>query len=93
MRDQTQINMHTASARRSALLFDQFEFLQTRQEAMERLWSVSTLWDRIKWVWDIAVFMKIVDAVQLSMLQERHKKRAELAAKPKIDIVPAGVSL
>lgn len=91
MRDGTIVKMQQANARRSALLLGQHEFLQTRQEAFERVVSVSKWYDRVLWIFQPNKMLAIVDAVQISLLNQHKQKMAAEAAKTKIDIVPAGV--
>ena len=73
-----------AIAARDSLLLAQFEFLRTRQEAFERVLKVSTLRDRIGWALFPLDLLKVVDVVQLSLLQQAQKSLAEAAAKPHI---------
>lgn len=90
MRDGAIHAMQQANGKRSALLLGQFEFLQTRQEAYERVLRVSKLRDRIKWVIWPAQLLAVVDAVQLTLLDKNRKALEAAAAKPKIEVVGAG---
>ncbi len=87
MRDGSIVAMQNANAKRSALLLGQFEFLQTRQEAFERVISVSKWYDRVKWIFKPDLLLAVVDAVQMNLIQQNKRKLDEAAAKPKIDIV------
>lgn len=87
MRDGAIVGMQQANARRSALLLNQLEFLQTRLEAVERVVRVSKLTDRIKWLIMPEQFLAVVDAVQLNLLEQAKKNFDEAQAKSKI-VVP-----
>jgi len=80
---------HFANAKRNALLFSQFEFLNTRGIAFEALIKSSTLWQRIRWFLNPGSFLSSVDAVQARIMAEEQKKRKEAEAKPKLTIVGA----
>jgi hypothetical protein len=84
MRDAQLHSMHHAIARRTALLLAQLEFLETRQEAMDRLLKVSKFIDRLGWIWSPLKFLQVLDATQLILMQQRRDQRAKIAAKPKI---------
>ena len=87
MRDATVLEMHHANAKRDALLYRQFEFLRTRQEAAERVLRVSKFWYRVKWVIWPTNFIQVVDAVQRVLLDQAAKDMREAAAKPNIQVV------
>lgn len=89
MRDGAIVGMQQANARRSALLLGQFEFLQTRQEAFERVISVSKWHDRVRWIFQPDLMLRVVDAVQLNLIEQGKKKLAEAASKPQIKVVSA----
>lgn len=89
MRDSQVLEMQ---ARRDEVVFGQLEFLVKRQEAVERLLTVSSLKDRLMWIVWPSLYMKVVDAVHLTLMQEAKNKRKEAAIKPKI-LVADGVSL
>ena len=86
MRDGAIVDMQTANARRSALLFDQFEFLDTRMEAMERALVLSSWVIRLKWVFRPEEFLRTVRTVQSSLLQSRRAAHAATKAKIKLKI-------
>jgi hypothetical protein len=93
MRDGTILKMQQANARRSALMLQQFEFLQTRQQAEEGVIKASTVWQRLRWVVQPARFFAVVDAVQLNLLEKARREYEAAASKTKIEVVPAGVAL
>lgn len=85
MRDAAIMQAQQASARRDALLYSQFEFLKTRQEALERVVMVSGLRDRLTWIWNPKKLLEVVDAVQIKLMQDAAKAKE---AKHKIAVVP-----
>lgn len=87
MRDNLIYAQHEANARRNALLFEQFEFLNTRQEAFERVIRTSTLRNRLLFMFKPTVFFQVVDAVQRSMLQANIEKLNAIRNDPKNRIV------
>lgn len=89
MRETETYRLQAASAKRASLLLGQFEFLQTRQEAFERVISVSKWYDRVKWIFRPDALLAIVDAVQINLMNQHKAALAEQAAKPKIDVVGA----
>lgn len=89
MREREIYQLQANAAKRASLLLAQFEFLQTRQEAFERVISVSKWHDRVKWIFKPDAMLAVVDAVQINLMNANKKKLAEAAAKPKIDIVGA----
>lgn len=91
MRDGSIMQMQRNNQQRDALILRQLEFLQTRQEAVERVLLVSKLRDRLGWIWNPARMAKLVDAVQMGLIQERRQQAAQAAAKPKIVMAPGGV--
>lgn len=87
MRDGQIMQMQAVGAQRDALILGQFQFLQTRQQAMERVLQVSSLMDRLRWLWDPSLLKEVVDAVQIELLK---REKAELEAamkKKKIEVV------
>ena len=89
MREQEVYRLQAANAKRAALLLGQFEFLQTRQEAMERVERKSNLWDRLKRMWNPEFYWVVVDAVQKNLLEARQKRWEQVSQKPDIKIVPS----
>lgn len=84
MREAQVYAMQAANTKRNALLFGQFEFLDTRLQAIEIAIKKSRLKDRIKWsIWP-QKFLSQVDDIHFLMIKEREKKRDELAKKPKL---------
>ena len=86
MRDAHIVAMQQANGRRSMLLFDQFEFLKTRQEAYDTVLSLSRLRDRIRWFLNPEYFIGAVNNVQQILLQEAAKKAAAAAAKANLSL-------
>ncbi len=84
MRDNTIRQMEHNNAKRSQLLLDQFEFLQTRMEAVERLVKVSTLRARIVWLFSPAQFLRAVDAIHLNLMSANRAMVEAEKAKVKI---------
>jgi len=80
------MQMHRANTKRDALLFSQFEFLKTRQEAAEMLFLHSTIWNRLTWLINPARFKRFVDMMQASLMQNARREMAEAAEKPRIEI-------
>lgn len=89
MREREQYQMAAKAAKRASLLLAQHEFLQTRQEAFERVISVSRWHDRVKWIFKPDAMLAVVDAVQINLMNANKRKLAEAAAKPKIQVVGA----
>jgi hypothetical protein len=89
MREAEVRSMHEANARRNALLFSQWEFLKTRQEAFEIALKASSLMARIKWFFSPQKMIGIIDKIQLGLLAEGQKKAQDAAAKPKLTVVKA----
>ena len=78
--------MHEANAKRNALLLGQFEFLQTRQEAFERLLKVSSIIDRVRWLFNVNSFITTVDAIQVNLLNERKARLEAAQTKGKLKV-------
>lgn len=93
MRDQTIYEQQRANFKRFSLLLGQFEFLQTRQEAMERVLKSASWWDRINFIFSVSGFFRVVDSVQISLLNKRRQEMEAAASKPHIQIsgVQSGV--
>jgi hypothetical protein len=79
--------MQEANGRRSWLILSQFEFLKTRQEAFERVWKTSTFVNRLRWFWNPAALMKVVDTVHAVLLNESKRQIQEAAKKPKLTVL------
>lgn len=84
MKEQTIFKMQEANARRSLLILQQFEFLQTKIQAYEEI--LSTCRTRIGFVLWPDLYKRIIDNRQTELLDER-KRAFEKASKA---IVPAG---
>lgn len=88
MRDAAIYEMHQAGAVRSALLFNQFEFLMTRQQAYEAV--TSSRWLMLRAFLSPKWLKRTLDATQARLIQQSREKMREIQAKPKL-AVPAGV--
>lgn len=84
MRDGQILAMQHQSARRDSLMFAQFEFLKTRQEAFEMVLKVSTIWQRLRWAFDPIQILTVVDAVQMQLLNEAKRQMQAASKKNKI---------
>lgn len=96
MRDGQVYKMQEANARRAAMLFGQWEFLETRQRAFEVVFKASAFWERVGFIINPMSFIKAVDAKQIEFLEDgRRKAQAaaervrEEARKPKLTIISA----
>ena len=89
MREAQLYAMHEASARRMQLLFQQVEFLKTRQEAFERMIKVTTVWQKLKFAFFPEHFFLVWNAVHTNLLNEAKAQMEALQAKPKIEVVPS----
>lgn len=89
MREREQYAMAAASRKRELLLLRQFQFLQLRQEAIERAECYSTPWTRLKWIANPAAKYAVVDAIQRALIDKENAEAAAQAAKPKIQVVGA----
>lgn len=88
--------MQQRNAARSALMLNQFSFLETRGRAMESVLSNSPIWKRLWWILSPVGIWKEVDALQLRLMTEEKAKMAaavekakEDARKPRLTIVGA----
>lgn len=79
--------MHQANAKRNALMFSQWEFINTRMMAYE--YVTSKRFGVLLAFISPTQFKKAVDSVQLRMLAESNKKAEEASKKPKLTIVGA----
>ncbi len=79
--------MNEASGRRAAMLLGQYEVVMTWQQAVESLLKVSSVWDRIKWLYNPAHFVEVVQSIQINLIEQHRKDLAEAAKKPKIEVV------
>lgn len=75
MRDGAILAIQKVNASRDALMFEQFEFLETRQEAFERLAKVSSLWCRLLWLLWPRDLLDAADGVQVALIQSRRAGR------------------
>jgi len=83
VRDSTVMGMHQANAKRNALILGQFEFLQSRQEAIEAVAKEATWLDRVKWLLAPSSFFEDVDKRQMEIINEGRKRLEEARAKAK----------
>lgn len=80
-------NMNEASARRAGLLLEHYEVVVTWQQAFESVMSMSTPWNRIKWAVFPAQFIRILQSVQMALIQKHRAELEEAANRPKIERV------
>lgn len=86
MRDGQIIEMDKQNAKRAGLLYVQFEYLKTRQEAIEAVEKVSTMRDRVCfWIWPETKWAA-VDAVQKDLLKKADEEMAAAQARNKLKI-------
>ena len=71
------------NAQREALLMDQFEFIESRQRALETVLEGRSIWDRISILMGLKSLKEAVDAAHLVLLAQIQKRLAELVAKAK----------
>lgn len=81
--------MHEANARRNALMFSQWEFLNNRLLAFERVVFQATLRQRIAYFFSPEAFLAEVDKVHLQLQAEGKHKMEEAARKPTLTLVGA----
>ncbi len=88
MRDDRIYQMHEANVRRVLLLLQQFEFIQTKIQAYEEVFS--SPWNRIKAIFKPEWAKSVVDNRQLELLAKRKEafQKAQTAIKP---VVMTGV--
>lgn len=79
------------AARRDSLLFRQFQFIETRQRALENVLFHMSFWDRVRTLFDGGYLKKKVDDKHFALLseaqsvmQEKVQKVKEEMARPKI---------
>jgi hypothetical protein len=89
VREREQYAIAAAARKRELLLLRQFQFLQLRQEAMERAEVCSTLWIRLKWLVNPALRIATVDATHRALIDKENAEAKQEAAKPKIQVVGA----
>ena len=84
------------NAKRELALLNQWEFLESRQRALELVLIGLSIWDRIMILIGRKSFKEAVDAVHLGLLRESQAAREEMAKKAKEEsmkpklIVPNG---
>lgn len=89
MREREQYAIAAAARKRELLLLRQFQFLQLRQEAIERAALGSTFLIRLKWLWNPALLVATVDAIHRALIDKENADMKAEAAKPKIKVVGA----
>lgn len=89
MRDATIQAMHSANARRNALMFSRWEFINTRMMAFEEIMFNAPLFQKLKYLLSPKTLKNDVDRVHTLLMQESKRKAEEAAKKPKINIVGA----
>lgn len=89
MRERETYAIAAAARKRELLLLRQFQFLQLRQEAVERAENYSTLWIRLKWLVKPALKYATVDAIQRALIDKENAEAKAEASKPKIQVVGA----
>ena len=94
--------MQSANARRNALMFRQWEFIQTRQRALEIVFvgreasegrpgiAPANVWRRLGWFLDPTKLVRDVDGVQKVLLSEGQKAAEEAAARQELTVVGPG---
>lgn len=89
MRDGQLYLMQAANAKRNALLFSQWEFLNNRMTAFERVLFKSSLLERIAYFFFPNKMLEIVDSLTHNLQMEGKRKLEEAASKKKIVIAGA----
>lgn len=88
--------LQARNAKREMLVLNQWEFLETRQRALELVLGGLSIWDRIAILMGRKSLKEAIDAVHLVLYKAAQKEREEMtkkakeaARKPKL-IVPNG---
>lgn len=88
--------LQARNAKREMLVLNQWEFLETRQRALEMVLGGLSIWDRLAILMGRKSLKEAVDAAHLVLFkaaqeerEEMTKKAKEAASKPKL-IVPNG---
>lgn len=89
MRDRAIIEMEQKNGKRAGLLFVQFEYLKTRQEALEAVEKVASLRERVCFLLWPETKWATVDAVQSDLLKKADKEMEAAQTRNKIQIAPA----
>lgn len=79
--------MHEAEIRRAALLFQQFEFLNTRLAAYEAVLSSRKAMFRA--MWNPGWLKRAVDTIQAALIGQANEQRKQQASKPRLTVVGA----
>lgn len=90
--------LQARNAKREMLVLNQWEFLESRQRALELVLGGLSIWDRIAILMGLKSLKEAVDAAHLVLFKESQaareaatEKAKEEARKPKL-LVPAGVN-
>lgn len=89
MRDEKIYQMQEAHVRRVFLLFRQYEFLNTRNMAIQQV--LSDRWSFLRAIWDPKWFWRLVDARQIELLAKCKEEERKAAEKPRILAVGNGL--
>lgn len=90
--------LQARNAKREMLVLNQWEFLESRQRALELVLGGLSIWDRIAILMGRKSLKEAVDAAHLVLFKASQEAREEMtqkakeeARKPKL-LVPAGVN-
>lgn len=90
--------LQARNAKRELLVLNQWEFLESRQRALELVLGGLSIWDRIAILMGRKSLKEAVDAAHLVLFKASQEAREEMtqkakeeARKPKL-LVPAGVN-
>lgn len=75
--------MQARNAKREMLVLNQWEFLETRQRALEIVLSGLSIWDRIAILMGRKSLKEAIDAVHLVLYKAAQKEREEMTKKAK----------
>ncbi len=90
--------LQARSAKREMLVLNQWEFLESRQRALELVLGGLSIWDRLAILMGRKSLKEAVDAAHLVLFKESQAAREEMTKKAKEDerkpkfIVPLGVN-
>ncbi len=90
--------LQARNAKREMLVLNQWEFLETRQRALENILEHLTIWDRLMILMGLKSLKELIDTAHILLYREAQKEREaatdkakEEARKPKF-LVPLGVN-
>lgn len=90
--------MQARNAKREMLVLNQWEFLETRQRALENILEHLTIWDRLMILMGQKSLKELIDAAHILLYREAQKEREAATAKAKEEarktklLVPVGVN-